>query len=1219
MAYGPWGNEVSASSRFRGTWITDPDNPAETVIRLRYGGVGRQNSRDRAKTALQFVGRKYPVYDVGEARAESVSVDATLSAEDGDAEEQLELLEQLIGDGEVILYRDSRGRKIFAIGTDFQAEDLDQRSYKVSFLLNRVDYDEALPEPEDVVVIPPATTPQNVTVSVDNYSGMALIDWSAIENVQLYHLYLNGVEVGSTSEDVATYGPLDTGEYSIELTATVSGAESAHSTPVLFNVARPTAPPDGGGGTTTPPTTVPQNFRAFPTASNSVTLQWDSVAGATDYQVFEIRSPNGVSNGITTSTTMVRGASTPLADGPFDYWVKARVNGVWSAESNHQQFSFPYSGGPITGGTGGGGSGGGDGGAMPAPTVVLGLRNGDAGYLHYNLGVGFTDSKGHKDYDPQTLEDWSTTTAAELANNYWTIIDAAGKYAVATTVEPNAARTSPNTSYPRCEHREMQQTSTGNNDKANWTIDSGDHDFSGFSRIMTLPPAKPGVCINQLHDQSDDTVMIKTMALSGKVAVVLDVFGTRVKVIQADYKLGIEIWSRIRINNTTLTVYYAESVSATTSAAVSGTINYTHPSAIPNSNPPWYHKFGCYAQSNETTDTSGTKCLVQIRDWKQWHTGWPAPVTGNYAGPGGSGGTGAPIVAAGADATVVPGATFSRTGQVVGSGITAQGWRLVGSGASTTDQSTAAGKYSWGVPSAESDEFNYTGNPDATKWSVYDGTGHGGNGIRSPLRVSVANGIMTLTGLAGSANTAGLEHKLDRQYGKWEFRARSYYTSDPGAPGDKTGGYHPVGIIWSDHDSWPLDGEYDFLENGEPGQQAAGAFLHYPSLSGGDHQIDVPDYPVDLRQFHNFAIEWTSASIKLYVDGLLWYTASGGSAADRKNIQAMSGGHLTLQLDAFQATGLIGSAMEIDWVRTYPVTPILSNPQISTSAQLNWIAPTTPGSYTLEFFATNGSGTSTDQVLVSVAAGTPTGGGEGSAVPVGQTTTFTEDFENGNFARWTSVQNKSYEGSASSYNLATTYSQKIVNQNVDHPHALRTEVRDGDTAVGSHERAELSSFGKSWNDQKDQERWYEFYVRFGDPTWNVSWSGENDWLIFYQWHQPVDDGAPALAMSVHNDNKVYFEREPDSDFEFIGPLWTVRPGVWEKVVVHIKWSPSSTTGFVHAYLNDAEVLPKKMCKTQYSADYNDYYVKLGTYRRNTVSGTSVVMHDNIRISGPPAG
>ena len=242
-----------------------------------------------------------------------------------------------------------------------------------------------------------------------------------------------------------------------------------------------------------------------------------------------------------------------------------------------------------------------------------------------------------------------------------------------------------------------------------------------------------------------------------------------------------------------------------------------------------------------------------------------------------------------------------------------------------------------------------------------------------------------------------------------------------------------------------------------------------------------------------------------------------------------------------------------------------------------------------------------------------------SSAQVGTTTTFTEGFELGNFSRWTSAQTHTYDGTASGYNLASGYSLKIVNQGADHPHALRTEVRDGDTAVGSHERAELSSFGKSWNDDLNDERWYEFDVRFGDPTWSPGWSSSDDWLIFYQWHQVNDPGAPALALSVHNDNKVYFEREADDTIQPFIPIWTVRPGVWEHVVIHVKWSPNPAVGFVEAFVNNAQAVPQTFCQTQYTSDTANYYVKIGTYRRVNVSGTTVVMHDNLRISGPPAG
>jgi hypothetical protein len=44
------------------------------------------------------------------------------------------------------------------------------------------------------------------------------------------------------------------------------------------------------------------------------------------------------------------------------------------------------------------------------------------------------------------------------------------------------------------------------------------------------------------------------------------------------------------------------------------------------------------------------------------------------------------------------------------------------------------------------------------------------------------------------------------------------------------------------------------------------------------------------------------------------------SGTTRKNIQDMPKGHLTLQLDAFAASGLTPATMEIDWVRVYTLT-----------------------------------------------------------------------------------------------------------------------------------------------------------------------------------------------------------------------------------------------------------------------------------------------------------
>lgn len=277
------------------------------------------------------------------------------------------------------------------------------------------------------------------------------------------------------------------------------------------------------------------------------------------------------------------------------------------------------------------------------------------------------------------------------------------------------------------------------------------------------------------------------------------------------------------------------------------------------------------------------------------------------------------------------------------------------------DQTTAAGRLGWGVPKW-TEEFNYQGPPDPLKWSVYNGTGHSGNGVRSPDRVTVDGTKMIMTGLNGTGNTAGMMHKAKEVYGRYEWRARSRYTNDPTAPGDKDGGYHPVALIWPSKPykpgttevvSWPYGGEYDPMENGEPGMQVAGCFHHYPSLDGQNYQIEAPDFPVDCREWNNFALEWTSTHLKGWVNGELWYTMSGGANAQRKAIQLMEEGRFCFQLDAFKSDATnIASTMEVDWLRFYPLIPITTPTDPGTGT------PTNPGTNVSPWANTHADGVS---------------------------------------------------------------------------------------------------------------------------------------------------------------------------------------------------------------------------------------------------------------------
>ncbi|GAB3452025.1 discoidin domain-containing protein [Actinophytocola sediminis] len=235
------------------------------------------------------------------------------------------------------------------------------------------------------------------------------------------------------------------------------------------------------------------------------------------------------------------------------------------------------------------------------------------------------------------------------------------------------------------------------------------------------------------------------------------------------------------------------------------------------------------------------------------------------------------------------------------------------------DQTEAAVRYGWGTPLPISDEFNYTGSVDRTKWGVPSGNvggtagcweGHSGNGRRCAKNSTVADGIMTMRGEA-NGDTGWLEQELNRQYGRWEIRSRSRNLGTSGEP------YHVLHLIWPTSGKRLEDGEYDWVEYSDPDAQCLEGFLHYPD-SPSDKKEHEETCPVDMTQWHNFAFEWTSEALVGYVDGVEWFRLSGGANSDRGDIQDMPSGHLNIQLDNFEgSSGLRPAVFEVDWVRVY--------------------------------------------------------------------------------------------------------------------------------------------------------------------------------------------------------------------------------------------------------------------------------------------------------------
>jgi hypothetical protein len=214
------------------------------------------------------------------------------------------------------------------------------------------------------------------------------------------------------------------------------------------------------------------------------------------------------------------------------------------------------------------------------------------------------------------------------------------------------------------------------------------------------------------------------------------------------------------------------------------------------------------------------------------------------------------------------------------------------------DGTQAAALRGWGAR-ADGDEFDGTA-VNTAKWALYNGPGHNGKGLRRPSQITVADGVLTITGNS-IGTTGGMSMHDGRRHGRWETRMQI-------PRGDSR--YHPVLLLWPEAEDWPVGGEVDYAET----NTAAGDvdfFLHYSAQNRTTHAAKV----LDLTQWHNYAVEWTPTSIKGYIDGVQFFSDTVTSHLPPRAM------HQTIQLDWFPngTTPTAESRMNVAWVRIYNV------------------------------------------------------------------------------------------------------------------------------------------------------------------------------------------------------------------------------------------------------------------------------------------------------------
>jgi len=179
-----------------------------------------------------------------------------------------------------------------------------------------------------------------------------------------------------------------------------------------------------------------------------------------------------------------------------------------------------------------------------------------------------------------------------------------------------------------------------------------------------------------------------------------------------------------------------------------------------------------------------------------------------------------------------------------------------------------------------SDEFNYNGLPDSTKWS-YDIGGNGwGNGeaqyyTGSRLKNSeVKDGYLYINALKedfeGKKYTSArlvTRTKGDWLYGRVEVKAK--------LP-EGIGMWPAIWMLPTDwtYGGWPDSGEIDIMENLGYIPYFIAATVQTKSYNAviGTHKNAVINVPDCYSNFHKYVLEWENSELRFYVDSKLYHT-----------------------------------------------------------------------------------------------------------------------------------------------------------------------------------------------------------------------------------------------------------------------------------------------------------------------------------------------------------
>ena len=224
-----------------------------------------------------------------------------------------------------------------------------------------------------------------------------------------------------------------------------------------------------------------------------------------------------------------------------------------------------------------------------------------------------------------------------------------------------------------------------------------------------------------------------------------------------------------------------------------------------------------------------------------------------------------------------------------------------------------------------SDEFNTDGAPDAAKWGYDLGTGSGGWGnseleyyTNRPENVIVQGGVLKIKAIkenySGSQYTSARmlsKNKFAFTYGRVEVKAKL-----PAGIGT----WPAIWMLGSDIDTngWPNCGETDIMEHRGSELNKIFGTLHYPGHAGGNANGNTKVITNATTEFHIYKLEWTSSTINIYVDDMLYHTVANSTSIPFNHdfffiLNVAMGGNFAGSVDPL----FTNSTMEVDYIRVY--------------------------------------------------------------------------------------------------------------------------------------------------------------------------------------------------------------------------------------------------------------------------------------------------------------